>query len=426
MSKVTIIDSIMGSGKTTWAVNFIKQRKDKQFLYVTPYLDECKRIVKATKPEHNFVEPSVKWPKLSKLVDIHSLVNASSDIATSHELFKRFNESMIDLLSICGNKYVLLIDEVMELVSPTEKIGKLDVKTLTESALIVNEKTGACTWNENYVEDTHYKKNAYRYNDVKELALTNNLVKAQTYLLWRYNPKIFELFDEIYVMTYLFDGSIMKGYFDYHNIQYEKMSIDNGELVPFRNEDTTRFREMINIYVGNMNNGYNNGNLSKSWYEDKNNKKYFVDLSNNMDNYFRNILEAKSKTRLWTVYGDYREAIEKSRYKKNFISCNARATNEYSKTYNLVYLVNMNINPGVIHYLSQRNIPANKDQYSLSMMLQWIWRSRIRNGEPINIYIPSYRMRKLLYEWIGLDILEVEGPPVREKKRTRKTVPKED
>lgn len=33
-------------------------------------------------------------------------------------------------------------------------------------------------------------------------------------------------------------------------------------------------------------------------------------------------------------------------------------------------------------------------------MLQWMWRSQIRNGKPIDIYIPSERMRELLNNWI--------------------------
>ena len=33
-------------------------------------------------------------------------------------------------------------------------------------------------------------------------------------------------------------------------------------------------------------------------------------------------------------------------------------------------------------------------------MLQFIWRSAIRNGEEIWVYIPSIRMRNLLKQWI--------------------------
>ena len=34
-------------------------------------------------------------------------------------------------------------------------------------------------------------------------------------------------------------------------------------------------------------------------------------------------------------------------------------------------------------------------------MLQWIFRSQIRMDLPINIYIPSRRMRELLEDWLN-------------------------
>lgn len=45
----------------------------------------------------------------------------------------------------------------------------------------------------------------------------------------------------------------------------------------------------------------------------------------------------------------------------------------------------------------------NEDLLAVSDLLQWIWRSAIRkhNPEPINIYIPSLRMRTLLYQWLS-------------------------
>lgn len=43
---------------------------------------------------------------------------------------------------------------------------------------------------------------------------------------------------------------------------------------------------------------------------------------------------------------------------------------------------------------------VDEDAYALSEMLQWIWRSSIRDGKPINIYIPSKRMRTLLMNWL--------------------------
>ena len=48
----------------------------------------------------------------------------------------------------------------------------------------------------------------------------------------------------------------------------------------------------------------------------------------------------------------------------------------------------------------------NKDFYALSILLQWIWRSRIRNikdtpeQRKIDLYLPSSRMKRLLLEWL--------------------------
>ena len=43
---------------------------------------------------------------------------------------------------------------------------------------------------------------------------------------------------------------------------------------------------------------------------------------------------------------------------------------------------------------------VDEDGYALSEMIQFIWRSAIRNNEPIYCYIPSKRMRDLLQGYI--------------------------
>lgn len=54
----------------------------------------------------------------------------------------------------------------------------------------------------------------------------------------------------------------------------------------------------------------------------------------------------------------------------------------------------------VKQYLEAQGIDVNEDLWALNDLLQWIFRSAIRNDEPISIYIPSRRMRELLLEWI--------------------------
>lgn len=48
----------------------------------------------------------------------------------------------------------------------------------------------------------------------------------------------------------------------------------------------------------------------------------------------------------------------------------------------------------------ENNISVDENGYALSEMLQFIWRSAIRDGKEIWVYIPSIRMRELLKQWI--------------------------
>jgi len=44
--------------------------------------------------------------------------------------------------------------------------------------------------------------------------------------------------------------------------------------------------------------------------------------------------------------------------------------------------------------------PIEEGRFALAEMLQWIWRSRIRKGEPIKLAILPKRMRMLFKDWL--------------------------
>jgi len=52
-------------------------------------------------------------------------------------------------------------------------------------------------------------------------------------------------------------------------------------------------------------------------------------------------------------------------------------------------------------YFEDRRITVHEDLYALSEMIQWIWRSRIRDELPIKVFIPSERMRSLFVRWLN-------------------------
>ena len=45
-------------------------------------------------------------------------------------------------------------------------------------------------------------------------------------------------------------------------------------------------------------------------------------------------------------------------------------------------------------------IPNLENDYALTEMIQWVWRTRIRNDEEVDLYLPSKRMRDIIDQWI--------------------------
>lgn len=91
-----------------------------------------------------------------------------------------------------------------------------------------------------------------------------------------------------------------------------------------------------------------------------------------------------------------------------FIPCNSKATNQYSERRFLAYVINRKMAFGIKHFFKMRGYEIDEDVWALSEMIQWIWRSAIRNGEQVYLFVPSYRMRRLLLEWMGVSIEEAQ------------------
>ena len=84
-SNITVVDSIMGSGKTSQFIEYMKERPSEKFMYITPYLEEVKRI----KDEVGLVEP--RPIKGSKLNHIRELTAQGRSVVSTHSLLSRFD-----------------------------------------------------------------------------------------------------------------------------------------------------------------------------------------------------------------------------------------------------------------------------------------------------------------------------------------------
>ncbi len=402
----------MGTGKTSWSIQHVNENEFENVLYITPFLSEVTRIMNNTNRE--FKQPIYKGG--SKLENLNELLDCQYDIASTHALFKKFDDESRE--NIKKGHYTLILDEVLNVIEPYN-VQKDDVSLLKDSDCITIDEDGFVIWNKDKINyDT-------KYNDIKMLAESRSLVCIkQSLLLWHYPPDIFTLFDNIYILTYLFEASILKRYFDLYKIKYDKKSIysENGKyrISDFCLPDTKAYLKLLNIYDGNLNSNIKQKQtgLSSTWFDKKVNIPIIQQMKKNLNNYFRNILNAKSETIMWTTFKSSKVKLRGKGYSKEFtteqlenvenaygfLACNARSTNKYGNCYNLAYCLNVYLHPSVSQFFRQKGIVIDEELYALSEMIQWIWRSRVRNGESINIYIPSIRMRSLLQSWLNMTL----------------------
>lgn len=433
MNTVHVIDSIMGSGKTSWAIQYINEHPELSFIYCTPFLNEVDRIKKAT--NRAFYEPQHKGGG-RKIDDFNNLLMEGRDIVLTHATFANSNADTLEFLK--NGNYVLILDEVIDVLVDfndvcCDTIRKEDISMLINEGFINVDSYGKVSW----------LKNSYlgsKYSNVERMAKNGHLFYLdKTMLCWQFPPEIFSQFESVYLLTYLFDGSMLKPYFLYHHISYDLNGIicnDSGYyLSEWRDDKEKRqkYKQRIEIWNNSLANSYRATTLSKSWYM-RQKEDSFKKLRSYMHNFFQNVAKAKSKDILWTAPKDYRKNLKGRGYivvrsmtseesaltKKEreevekrlqcFIPCNARATNDYGDRTALAYMINAYTNPYVRRYFSNKNrtdgtnIEVDQDMHALSCMLQWIWRSAIRNGKRIIIYIPSERMRNLLIKWLDGEI----------------------
>lgn len=415
--EVLVVDAPPGAGKTEAMIDYINSNKDKdvRFIYVTPFLTEIKRIIESC-PNKNFIEPNDK--NGSKKRNFLSLLKKNENIVCSHALFDNLDK---DSFNVFKNKYnyVLIMDEVADVVKRFDGATYDEVETfLLSKRCHVDTNTFQLVWD--------HKGGVYSgMNKLKEKAELNSLyIYPVATAFWVFPYEIFKVFQKVFILTYKFTGQIQNAYYRFFgmNIKYIHINqIKNKKgctEYKFEDEiyespqrfDVQEYKDLINICMDNRLNAIGieekfekSKKLSSNWY-----KKQFETKGNgqlkllglNCVNYYRAQVNCNSLDFMWTCFKDYKHIIQGHGMNKNFIPSNMRATNQYINKTTLAYLINCYVNPMLKKFFWQKGIYFNEDEYALSELLQWMFRSRIRKKEPINLYIPSQRMRELLMNWI--------------------------
>lgn len=409
---VLVCDAICGAGKTQSCINMINNDMDNRYIFITPYLDEVERIKTACSCR-GFVSPEKSGENnYSKLNDIRELLRQGKNIASTHALFSTYTEEIKDLIR--AQRYILVLDEVIDLFQPVKMDGG-DVRFLVRNNIAKKEED-AVIW-----DDDEY--DGVLFNEIMQASKSRNLIDYDgTFYFWSLPIDVFNCFSGAYVLTYLFEYQMLKYFFDVNGVEYRLIGTkrENGiyQFCPMDEMDRRiDLRSKIHINTSEKLNEIGNEpySLSSTWFDravKEDGQPKLTILKNNLYNIFRH-KSAERKGCMWTTLNRYKGRLKGKGYTNGFITFNKRATNNFADRHNLAYCLNVYMMPWMKNYLTRIGAEnVNQDMYALSILVQWLFRSAVRKGEEVWIYIPSKRMRYLLTRWLdnlsqGRDLEEI-------------------
>lgn len=399
---IEVLNSLPGTGKTEAAINYINSSGDEKIVFITPFIDECKRILKKC-PNKGFYSPTDSGS--TKRESFNQLVQDGVSIVATQALFKKFDRNTASLLKDKG--YTLIFDEVMEVVKVDSHFEENDFDLYQKLGLI-KVKGRKIEWTGGDVSGTSLEP---LYDLIKSGDSGNVELIDNNALGWVFPIDVFKSFAKVIVLTYMFEFQPLRYYFDVNNLEYSYIGVirddTRGYVFTEKPADSDIGKDLINkvhIYDKTMNDvGRKTYALSASWYGKPNRGTHNAEskrLISHIGSYLKTNQKAPAEKSMWTVYKDKKNRYAPSGYTTSFVPCNCRASNEYINRNTLAYAVNIFMNPYVKTYFEERGCKVNEDGYALSEMIQWVWRSSIRRGGDIWIYIPSIRMRTLMIKWL--------------------------
>ena len=400
-NKINVVNTMIGSGKTSAAINYINSTDSERFIVLTPYESEVKRYCQAC-PTKNFQklrrEIGNEKGKRKNVEDLREQVELGSNIISTHSFLREFDPQIMEM---CREKnYTLVLDEITDIVTKCE-ITQSDMEFLQNFADIDSD-TGFINWKEdksNYVG---------RFSNIKRLcdigACTNY---EKYYFLWLLPSKVLNCFDKVFILTYMFECQPQKYYYDYSKLNYSFIGVEftDGKYrfsESLAAKDVADYVNLIHILDNyRMNNNGNTSNyLTLGWFKKNKNSQAAKQLVKDLTNFSKNIRSSKAGDLMWTTFKTYKNIFKNCGCVKGYVPLDCRATNNYKDRTSVGYLAERHMEPLAKRFFKVHKIEVDEEKYALSEMLQFIWRSAIRRGNEIWVYVPSARMRTLLENWI--------------------------
>ncbi|MDB2469662.1 hypothetical protein N9X39_06335 [Alphaproteobacteria bacterium] len=398
---INIKDYPCGTGKTTSMIKEFQQNK--KYLVILPLLSEVKRVIDQSQPIL-FEQPTTDENEHNtKAESIKELLLTGQNIATTHNMYERLvrlaREGLLD-------DYHIIIDEVPDVVKSVSSKTKTSIEEFyLKTGYIELEKTGL-------VRPTNkWRQNKEEVSDTLNSKILSYAETGCLYLLgehmfvWAMPSELLSAGLSVTIMTYKSEGSLLTSYLNKLSLPYFVNSSEFKER-----HFKTAAKELINLQdipsISKLNLSHSGQAKGMSQYS------YYSKISGALKNLrSRQLKGVRLNDILVTCKKDAwfkREnkagvfAKDSKMFQANWIANTTRGTNDYAHCSHLIYLYDQHVNPVVGRWVNNSSRSFD-DAYALTELIQWVWRSRVRRGEPITLYLPAPRMRRIFLDWLDDD-----------------------
>ncbi len=433
----------MGTGKSTWLAQSIL-RGNKRCVVVLPRIKELKRYEELLRPIEGLVSLSDDTGQGKKDRFIEALKDAQVILIT-HVLYEEhLSFDTFDMIK--EGRWELIMDEVVaafepiRLVTGTELAGFMSMDVMRKVPIIdevaqleVNHKT--LPW---YLGLPAGEASANQKQMVKDAVVKDVLVvlnKDDDAMVWptfSLNENRLNAFVDVTVLTYPFKNTDLdywlqiKGY-DVDHLRLTRVSSNNAleDFIVTKHDGRysgRAFRDLIEI-VGVDKSAKTNSYGNRPNHFSATEYKRLRSPSNKMKEEIHIIQQVLRR--------EFRNKHHKSKFvapddfmlicpadqeatwrdsknglpdafigKSTWLAFNERATNDHAGKHNMAFLYNVYPFMEVEKIVEAFGLEYNQRQYALYILIQCVWRSAIRRGEKIRLYLPSKRMRDVLLSWL--------------------------
>jgi len=406
--QIELLDSIMGSGKSTAIINWMIKNPQYKYLYVSPMLSEVEERIPQACASLEFVYPDTDDNHKTKSENLLTLLKEGCNVSFSHKLFTDMTIEHLQLIR--ENEYVLIIDEEIDMIEAyTGRYNKGDILSLENKGHIrVNtEDFGRVEW----LWDDMEKHTAYSHmRNLCEMGMLFCTKRDREILVTQLPIDLIQAAQRTIILTYMFDGSVMDAFLRLRNIPV--VPFTDVELMKSTSAVKQEAQQLINFFRTNKSKEIGKYNLSYSWYSKQASKDQLKEIGMALFSIFRKYDEkdilftcpksvVKSETNKPPARNILHPRVGVGSVDNTWLHCSARATNDYANKRVLIHLYNRFSNIPVKAYLQDYGCSLDDDKFALSELVQWVWRSAIRNGERIDLCIVSPRMDKLFRKWLS-------------------------